>query len=66
MLGLGIFEVLIFAIFFIGVLLYAAIDCVRNGSLTPSEKGLWLLAIIFLNPLGGIVYIAIAKAKRTL
>jgi len=66
MFGLGTTEILIFVVvaFLLYLLLYAVVHCIGNKSLSASLKVVWLLAIIFLNPVGAIVYFVVENIRR--
>jgi pilus assembly protein TadC len=63
MYGLGPSE-LVF-IFILGPLwLWALVDCVRKESLGRNERLTWVLVIVFLGPLGALLYFANRWLKR--
>ncbi|MGA3171353.1 MAG: PLDc N-terminal domain-containing protein [Chthoniobacteraceae bacterium] len=47
------------AIFWIWML----IDCIKNSSLSDTEKIIWVLVILILNGLGALIYFFVARKK---
>jgi len=51
------------AVVFLGVTLVAIIDVLRN-EFTENHKLIWVLVILFLGPLGAILYFFIGKQHK--
>lgn len=57
----GLFGLAIFAFW-----VYELIDCLKSNFKGPNDKIIWALVIIFLGPLGAILYQFVGKGQKTL
>ncbi len=66
---IGPFQSLLFlsvigvAVLFLGLTLLALIDVLRN-EFTDNNKLIWILVILFLGPIGAILYFIIGKQQK--
>jgi len=56
--------ILLFVFTFIIFVLYTLIDAVRSEFKDNINKIIWILLIVFLAPLGSILYLFIAKKQK--
>ena len=45
--------------------IYSLVDVIRNNFTNPRKKTMWLLLLIFLAPLGTILYLIMGRSQKS-
>jgi hypothetical protein len=63
---IGPFQIIIllsFLFVFFGLTIFAVIDILRN-EFTENNKLIWILVVLFLGPIGAVIYLALGNQHK--
>lgn len=55
---------LLFGLLFFAFWLYALVDVVKSDFKDPNMKLIWIIVLLFANPIGPFVYFGLAKNQK--
>jgi hypothetical protein len=55
---------MIFGLLFLAFWIYALVDVVKSDFKDPNMKLIWIIVLLFANPIGPFVYFGLAKNQK--